>query len=236
MQLYFDFYPIYCVVFIEDFLELSFQYFDVWVFCFICGSILSLSNVYPSFFIQCNPSNRFAVFVVTSTSKCSCSPFTFTIAAVFLNFIRLSFTPLYSVSSGCNGVMLLNCDFGIRVTGQPLSVMNLIGRLLTNAVSVKNSGLVEWIFCFIYWIMSGDHSSSSTLTACFFILWFIFLLDRQHFAKWPIFRHFAHFFPLAGHSRCFEQLGAPHLLQSIFLNFACLFPVSLFVHVFLVIR
>ena len=41
---------------------------------------------------------------------------------------------LYSVSSGCNGVMLLNIDFGIRVTGEPLSMMNLIGRLLTNAV------------------------------------------------------------------------------------------------------
>ena len=135
--------------------------------------------------------------------------------------------------------MLLNNDFGIRGTGEPLSMMNLIGRLLTNAVSVKNSGplmlvdCVEWIFCFIEWIVSGAQSSSSALLVSSSCIWFIFLLNRQFFAKWPIFPHFVHRFPLAGHSCCLDQFGARHLLQSIFLNFAGLSPVSLLVRVFL---
>ena len=120
--------------------------------------------------------------------------------------------------------MLLNNEFGIRVTGEPLSMMNLIGRLLTNAVSVKKSGplmlvdCVEWIFCSIEWIVSGAHLSFSALLLFSSCIWFIFLLDRQLFAKWPFFPHFAHFFPLAGHSCCLDQFGAPYLLQSIFLN------------------
>ena len=138
--------------------------------------------------------------------------------------------------------MLLNSDFGIRVAGEPLSIMNLIGRSLTNAVSVKNSGplmfvdCVEKTFCFIESIVSGDHSSSSALPVSSSRIWFIFLLDRHHFAKWPIFPHFAHFFPLAVHSCCLDQFGAPHLLQSILLNFAGLSPVSLLVRVFLLFR
>ena len=36
--------------------------------------------------------------------------------------------------------MLLNSDLGINVTGDPLSMVDLIGRLLTNAVVVKKSG------------------------------------------------------------------------------------------------
>ena len=53
----------------------------------------------------------------------------FTVVVVFpSNFIRLSFTSLYSVSSGYNGIMLLNCDFRNKVTGEPLPMMNLIGR------------------------------------------------------------------------------------------------------------
>ena len=211
--------------------------------CFICWSVLSLSTVIPNSFIQSNPSSGFVFFVDISTSRCFCLPFTFTFAIVFPSkFIRLSFTSLYSVSSGCNGVMLLNSDFGIRVTGEPLSLMNLIGRFSTNALSVKNSGplmlvgCVEWIFCFIEWIVTGAHSSSPALPVSSSCIWYIFLLDRQHFAKWPIFPHFAHFFPLAGHSCCLDHFGAPHLLQSIFLTFAGLSPVSLLVRVFLLLR
>ena len=210
---------------------------------FICWSMLSLSSVIPSSFIQFNPNSGFVFFVVINISKCFCLPLTFTFAIVLPSkFIRLSFTSLYSVSNGFNGVMLLNSDFGIRVTGEPLSMMNLIGRLLTNAVSVKKSGplilvdCVEWIFCFIEWIVSGAHSSSSALLVSSSCIWFIFVFDRQLFSKWPIFPHFAHFFPLAGHSCCLDQFGAPHLLQSIFLNFAGLSLVSLLIRVFLLFR
>ena len=141
------------------------------------------------------------------------------------NCIRLSFTSLYSVFSGCNCVMLLNSDFGINVTGDPLSMMNLIGRLLTSAVIVKKSGpllfidRVEWIFCFTEWIVFGVQSSSVALLVSSSIIWFTLLFVRQHLAKWPIFPHFAHFFPLAGHSCCLDQFGAPQRLQSTFLNF-----------------
>ena len=171
-------------------------------------SVLSLSSVIPNSLIQSNhPNSGFVFFVVIKISKCFCLPLTFTFAIVFLSkFIWLLFTYLYFFSNGCNGVMLLNNDFGIRVTGDPLSMINLIARLLTNAVSVKNSGplmpvdCVEWIFCFIEWIVSDAHSPSSALLASSSCIWFIFLLDRQLFAKWPIFPHFVHFFPLAGHS------------------------------------
>ena len=113
------------------------------------------------------------------------------------NCIRLS---LYSVFSGCNCVMLLNNDLGINVTGDPLSMINLFGRLLTNAVIVKKSGPllftdhVEWIFCFTEWIVFGVQSSSFALLVSSSIIWFTFLLVRQHLAKWPVFPHFAHFF------------------------------------------
>ena len=196
--------------------------------------------LFPVFSSSPDPAMDSFFFVVTSFSNCFCFPFIFTIAVVFpSNFIWLSFTSLYSVSSGCSGVILLNSDFGISVTGEPLSIMNFIGRLLTNADSVKNSGpllfsdSVEWIIWFIEWIVSGDHSSSSALLVVSSCVWFILLLDRQHFAKWPGFPHFAHFFSLAGHSCCLDQFGAPHLSWSGFLNFAGLSPVSLFGCVFL---
>ena len=80
-------------------------------------------------------------------------PFISTFAIVFpSNFIPLSFTSLYLTSNGCSGVILLNFDFGIKVTGEPLSMITLIGWLLTNVVKVNNSGpflfigRVEWIF------------------------------------------------------------------------------------------
>ena len=106
--------------------------------------------------------------------------------------------------------MLLNSDFGIIVTGDPLSMINLIGRLLTSAVIVKKSGpllfidRVEWIFCFTEWIVFGVQSSSFALLVSSSIIWFTLLFVRQHLAKWPIFPHFAHFFPRAGHSCCLD--------------------------------
>ena len=68
-------------------------------------------------------------------------PFISTVAVVFpSNMILLSFTSLFSVFSGFNGVIALKSGFGISVTGDPLSIMTLIGRLFTNAVRVKKSG------------------------------------------------------------------------------------------------
>ena len=91
-------------------------------------------------------------FVDTRTSRLFRFPFICTVAIVFpLILIRLSFTSLYSVSAGFNGVVLLTCDFGLSI-GEPLSFIHLIERLLTNAVKVKNSRpfffiwRVKWIF------------------------------------------------------------------------------------------
>ena len=123
--------------------------------CCICEAVLPVSSVIPSFFIQSRPSNGFVLLVVTKICYSFSFPSISILADVFpSNCFRLSFTSLYSVSSGYSGVILLNCDFDISVTGDPLSIMNLIGRLLTSAVTVKDSGQllfidrVEWIFCF----------------------------------------------------------------------------------------
>ena len=144
--------------------------FFIWC---ICGTVVPVSSVIPNFFIQSKPSKGFVFLVVTRSSSSFRVLLISTFAAVFpSNRIGLSFTSRYSVSKGCNGVNLLNCDFGINVTGEPLSIMNLIGRLLTNAVIVKNSGplllidRVECIFCFTEWIVFGVQSSS-TCAACF---------------------------------------------------------------------
>ena len=119
------------------------------------------------------------------------------LAAVFpSNFIGLSFTFLYFVSKGGNVVILLNCDFGIGVTGEPLSIMKLICLLLTNAVIAKKSGpllfidRVECKFFFTEWIVFSVQSSSPALFVSASITWFTFLFARQHFAKWPIFSLF----------------------------------------------
>ena len=74
----------------------------------------------------------------------------------------------------------LNNDLGINVTGDPLLMIILIGRLLTNAVIVKKSGSllftdrVEWIFCFTEWVVFGVQSSSFALLVSFLIKWFTF--------------------------------------------------------------
>ena len=122
---------------------------------------------------------------------------------------------------GRNGVVLLKCDFGNSAIGELLSIKNLISRLLTNAVIVKNSGpllFIECIFCFTEWIKFGVQSSSPALLASPSAKWFTFLFARQHLAKWPILPHFAHFFPLSGHSFCRDQFGATQRLQSFFLT------------------
>ena len=138
-QLYFHFDSVYSVVFIEKFLNFLF-----WavisgssVLLFICGPILPVSIVIPSFFIQSKPDRGLVFFVVISISRLFLQTFFSTDAIVLpSNFIRLSFTSLFSVPIGLNSVIPLNCDFGIKVT---LSIMNLIGRLFTNAVMMKNS-------------------------------------------------------------------------------------------------
>ena len=65
----------------------------------------------------------------------------------------------------------LNICFGIEVTSDPLSSMNLIGRSLTNAVMVKNGCLFLGV-CFVErtvlvnkCVLFGDQSSSSALVA-----------------------------------------------------------------------
>ena len=52
------------------------------------------------------------------------------------NIILLSFTSRQSSDTGQTVVMLLNLVFGMSVTGEPVSAMNFIGRLLTNSVLV----------------------------------------------------------------------------------------------------
>ena len=123
------------------------------VIWFFCGPVSPVSSVIPSFSIQSKPNRWLVFFVVISSSRSLLFPFISTDAVVFSsNFIRLSFTSPYSVPISLNGVFPLNCDFGINVTGEPLSIMNLIGQLFTNAVIVKNSGpfflvsFVEWTF------------------------------------------------------------------------------------------
>ena len=127
--------------------------------------------------------------MVISTSRSLSFPFTSTDAIVFSsNFIPLSFTSLYSVPIGISGVILLNCDFDIKVTGEPLSIMNLIDRLLTNEVRVTTSvpfvysWRVEWPFWFTESIVFGDQSSSSALLAPSTCTWFTLLFVLQHFA------------------------------------------------------
>ena len=94
---------------------------------FICRPVLPVSSVIPSFSIQSKPSKGLDFFVVTRISRLF--RFASSIAVVFpSDLISLSFTCLYSVSNGFNGVILLNFDFGIRVTGDPLSIINLFGR------------------------------------------------------------------------------------------------------------
>ena len=123
------------------------------VIWFIGGAVSPVSSVIPSFSIQSKPNRGLVFFVVINSSRSLLFPFIFTDAVVFpSNYIRLSFTSLYSVPIGLNGVIPLNCDFGILVPGEPLSIMTLIGRLFTNAVIVKNFGpfflawCVEWTF------------------------------------------------------------------------------------------
>ena len=101
-----------------------------------------MSSVIRNFCIQSKPSRGLVFFVVIRTSRSFRFPFLSTNAVVFPSMlIRLSFTSLYSVPIGFNDVILLKCDFGIKITGEPLlSIMTLIGRLLTNAMRVKNSG------------------------------------------------------------------------------------------------
>ena len=190
-QLYFHFDSVYGVVFDENFWNLLFRVIisGSSVILFICGPILPVSSVIPSFSIQSKPNRGLVFFVVISISRLFLSPFISTEAVVFpSNFIRLSFTSLYSVPIGRNGVILLNCDFGIKVTGEPLSIMNLIGRLFTNAVMAKNSGpffliwRVEWSFWFTEWNVFGDQSSSSALLATLSCMWFILLYVLQYLA------------------------------------------------------
>ena len=129
------------MVFMEEF----FEFFRVVMsgssmIWFTWGPVLPVSSFIPNFFIQPKPNRGLVFFVVTKMSRSFRFPSISTIAIVFpLNLILLSFTSLYSVFSGFSGVILLNSDFGIRVTGDPLSIMNLIGRLLTYAVRVKKS-------------------------------------------------------------------------------------------------
>ena len=144
--LYLPFISIHSEVIVAKFLNFVFR--DVMsgssIIWFICGSVSTVISVIPNFSTQSKPTKALVFFVVTRISRLFRFPFISTFAIVFVVFpsnqIRLSFTSLYSVSIGFNGVILLECDFGNKVTGDPLSIINLIGRLLTNAVRVKNSG------------------------------------------------------------------------------------------------
>ena len=120
-QLYFYFDSVYGVVLVEKF----FEFFSRVVISgssvtlFICGPILALSSVIPSFSIQSKPNGGLIFFVVISISRSFLLPFISTEAVVFpSNFMRLSFTSLYSVPIGRTGVIPLNCDFDWSVVHQ----------------------------------------------------------------------------------------------------------------------
>ena len=105
----------------------------------VCGSVLLVSSVIPDFTIQSKPSKWLVFFNVTRISRSFRFQLISTVAIVFpSNLIPLSFTSLYSVSTGFNGVILLSCDFSIEDNGEPLSIIKLFGRLSTNAKRVKN--------------------------------------------------------------------------------------------------
>ena len=92
-------------------------------------------------------------------------------AIVLPSNLILLFTSLYSCWSGYLVVIPFNFCFGMSVTDDPLSIMNLIGRLLIYTVTVKNGCpsldicLVEWTVLFIECILFGVQLSSSTLGA-----------------------------------------------------------------------
>ena len=100
-----------------------------------CGTVFPVSSVFANFFIQSKLSRGFVFLVVTRSSNSIPVPLISTLAVFsFKLYPVVVYVPV--------------------VTGEPLSTMNLIGRLLTNAVIVKNSGpflfldRVECIFCF----------------------------------------------------------------------------------------
>ena len=100
-----------------------------------CG--VSVFSVSPSSFIQLRQSSGCVCFVVISCSSCFDLPSNSLFAKVLpSNFILLSFTSRKSSNTGLISVILLNFSFGINVTGEPLSMMNVIGQLLTISVLV----------------------------------------------------------------------------------------------------
>ena len=119
------------MVFMKKFFELSFQGSNIRVFCGVVYLVAGSTGVQCDsrcFFNQSNSNKGLVFFVVIKISRLFRCPFISTDAVVFpSNRILSSFTSLYSVFSGFNGVILLKSDFGISVTGDPLSVMNLTG-------------------------------------------------------------------------------------------------------------
>ena len=83
--------------------------------------------------------------------------------------ILLLFLSLYSVCSGLIGMIWLNICSDIRVTADPLSLTNLIGRLSINAAEVKNGCpsldicLAERTVLVIKRVLFRDQSSSLAL-------------------------------------------------------------------------
>ena len=61
-----------------------------------------------------------------------------------LNFIRLSSTS-HCFSFPVDVRVLLNTNFGFSVTVEQLSISTLIGQLLTEALILKNSGLLLFV-------------------------------------------------------------------------------------------
>ena len=143
-----------------------------------------------------------------------------------LNFIRLLFTSLCLVSSGRNDVILLHCDFGIKVDSEPLSMKILVGRLMTTALKVKNSGLsfffegVEWIFWFIEWFVFNFKYLLSHYLFIVPVCGLFFCLSCNISRNGHSFLILL-IFPLAGHTCCRDRIVAQHL--SIFLSFAGFF-------------
>ena len=140
-----------------------------------------------------------------------------------LRLTFILFTPFLETVRVWSG-LFSNFEFGIDANGEQLSLIDLTGRLLTNAVIMKNFGpmmfvvFVERNFWIIEWKVSGDQSSS--LAQLVSSGNDSHSLDCQQFAKRPGFLHFEQFFRFAGYSFFLVQFGAPRMLQFNSLSFA----------------
>ena len=111
------------------------------------GSTLFIQSQ-PNFgFVFLSLSNFEAFLIVIDYSICQCFSFKLYPVVIYISL------PNPSIPNGWSGVLSI-FNFGINVIGKAMSMINLFGSVLINAVIVKNSGplifveCVEFIVCF----------------------------------------------------------------------------------------